>query len=211
MQPETAMELLFESHPLQSGMIMIVGLGNPGETYQYTRHNIGFLVIDKLAARYGIRIHSGTDCSFGTGIIDGRTVSLVKPLTYMNLSGGPILRLASHFGVDLKTLLVVYDDMDLVFGKVKIKQKGGDGGHKGIRSIIDAFDNDGFIRLRIGIGRPRVGTDAIQHVLSPFDTEEANQLEDILTNASDAAVLILQRGVSEGMKCFNGKGVLKSC
>lgn len=206
------METLFDSHHRQSDKFMIAGLGNPGDRYHYTRHNIGFRVVDTIARQYAIplRASESDDCMFGIGMIGGITSVLVKPLSFMNRSGMPILRLAHHFGIHHEALLVVHDEIDLVFGRLKIKQKGGDGGHKGVRSIIDALENDCFTRLRIGIGRPKPGMDVIQYVLSPFDADEANLLDELLALASEAVVSILCVGAKEGMNRFNGKGVLKS-
>ena len=204
------MEMLFDSRPGQAAILMIAGLGNPGEKYHYTRHNIGFRVIDTISEKYDIPIVSISDeYAYGIGTIHSATALMVKPLAFMNLSGLPLTRLAHQFGIHHEALLVVHDEIDLEFGRIKIKQKGGDGGHKGVRSIIDAFGNDCFTRLRIGIGRPKVGNDVTRHVLSPFDEQEAALLSDLLILASDAVVTILCEGSKEGMKRFNGKGVLK--
>jgi PTH1 family peptidyl-tRNA hydrolase len=185
---------------------MLVGLGNPGQAYQQTRHNIGFKVLDRLSHDHGIalncrRFHS---CS-GFGVIAGQAVMLTAPQAFMNRSGPPILRLLSYYGISSKDVLIIHDDIDLAFGRIKIKEKGGHGGHNGLKSVMDALGSGEFSRLRIGIGRPARGSDVIDHVLGPFSSKEIDMLDAVLTRASDAAVTVLCHGAKVGMNRFHRK------
>ncbi|MBI5591388.1 MAG: aminoacyl-tRNA hydrolase [Deltaproteobacteria bacterium] len=183
---------------------MIVGLGNPGPRYAKTRHNIGFEVIEAISREFAIflKMHPA-NARVGRGRIRDREVVLVQPMAYMNLSGNPVYQLAQSFGLSCNDMLIVHDDMDLSFGRIKIKEKGGSGGHKGIQSLMDAFGGGDFARLRMGIGRPEAGTNAVDHVLSSFKVEESNMLERIISRAWDAAVTVLCNGAKEAMNRFN--------
>jgi PTH1 family peptidyl-tRNA hydrolase len=145
------------------------------------------------------------ECLMGLGAIDGQTVILAKPQAFMNLSGPPVSRLAAYFNVTHEHLLVIHDDIDLFFGQIKIKAKGGHGGHNGIRSMIDAFGCGDFPRIRIGIGRPGGETDVTDHVLGKFFPEEIESVKSLLKNAADAALVILNQGIPQGMNQFNKK------
>lgn len=186
------------------GSFMVIGLGNPGPRYSKTRHNIGFEMIDALSREFAIslEIHPA-DARVGRGRIRERDVVLVQPMAYMNLSGIPVCRLAQSFGLSCEDMLIVHDDMDLAFGRIKIKEKGGSGGHNGIQSLIDALGGGDFARLRMGIGRPVAGMNAVDHVLSAFDPEESKALEDFISRARDAAVTVLCNGAKEAMNRFN--------
>lgn len=189
---------------LQNPIRFIVGLGNPGETYSTTRHNIGFVVVDAIAAQFGIPVAKKKfDTLFGRGEVNGNDVLLAKPMAYMNRSGGPIRRLTDYFGISSEEMLVVHDDIDLTFERLKIKKKGGHGGHNGIRSMIDAFGCGDFARLRIGIGRPGNQKAVVDHVLGKFSNQEKEDLTQLVTRARDAAVTILCDGIQEGMNRFN--------
>jgi PTH1 family peptidyl-tRNA hydrolase len=183
---------------------MIVGLGNPGPEYSITRHNIGFEVIDAISREFvlSLKMHP-SNARVGSGRILGKEVVLIQPMAYMNLSGNPVYQLAQSFGLSCEDILIVHDDMDLAFGRIKIKEKGGSGGHKGIQSLMDAFGGGNFARLRMGIGRPEAGMNAVDHVLSSFNLEEKNMLKHIISQARDAAVTVLCNGVKEGMNRFN--------
>lgn len=183
---------------------MLVGLGNPGPRYSKTRHNIGFEVIDAISHEFTItlKMHPA-DARCGCGEIHGKKVALVQPMTYMNLSGNPVYQLARSFGLSCEDMLIVHDDMDLAFGRIKIKEKGGSGGHNGIQSLIDAFGGGDFARLRMGIGRPGAGMNAVDHVLSSFNPEESRMLEHFISKARDAAVTVLCNGAKEAMNRFN--------
>lgn len=189
---------------LEQRVYLVAGLGNPGRKYDRTRHNAGFMVIDTLAAKYGIEVNrSKFDVEFGRGRIDGVEVILAKPQAYMNRSGPPIRQLADYFRIQREALVVIHDDIDLAFDRLKIKEKGGDGGHKGIRSLIQAFGGDQFARLRVGVGRSQTGAGAADHVLSTFSREEQAALDPILQTAVEAVVTILCKGTTEGMNQYN--------
>jgi PTH1 family peptidyl-tRNA hydrolase len=187
---------------------LIVGLGNPGAAYRLTRHNVGFMVTDRLAHRHRISFDSRKFKSiFGLGRIDGRRVILAKPMTFMNLSGPSVRDLAHFFSLDKENLLVIHDDIDLVFGKIKIKQKGGDGGHKGVKSLVEVFGSGAFARVRIGIGRPDTKQEVKGYVLSRFDASQEEVLDEVITMAQDAVETILLRGLKEGMNRFSRKEI----
>lgn len=188
---------------------MIVGLGNPGRKYEPTRHNVGFMVIDRLAEKYNISLsHKKFDCLFGTGTIDEVKVLLVKPQAYMNRSGPPIFGLSAYYNISHEQILVIHDDIDLILGQLKIKAKGGHGGHNGIKSIIDAFGCGDFARIRIGIGRPYAEEiDVTDHVLGRFFPEEIGLIQPVLNNAEDAAVVIISTNITQGMNQFNKKNL----
>ncbi len=183
---------------------MIVGLGNPGPRYAKTRHNVGFEVIEAISRELVISLEMHpANARVGRGRIRGTEVVLVQPMAYMNLSGNPVYQLAQSFGLSCEDMLIVHDDMDLAFGRIKIKEKGGSGGHNGIQSLIDAFGGGDFARLRMGIGRPEAGMNAVDHVLSSFKLEESKMLEHIISRARDAAVTVLCNGAKEAMTRFN--------
>lgn len=189
---------------------LVVGLGNPGPKYDATRHNVGFMVIDALAEIYNIRLESKNrfDALVGRGDIENRPAVLAKPLSYMNRSGIPTQRIAAYFRISSKDLLVVHDDIDLAYGRIKIKEKGGHGGHNGLKSLIEAFGNGDFARIRIGIGRPETGHNVTGHVLGTFHPDERTALERIIERSREAAVSILCQGAKESMNVFNRKDLL---
>jgi len=190
----------------QKRMRLIVGLGNPGSQYENTRHNAGFMVVDKLAGEFGISVNKNKfDVRYGRGAIEGHEVMLAKPMAFMNRSGWPVQKLAAYFKINSKDLMVVHDDIDLAFGRLKIKEKGGHGGHKGLQSIMNAVGEDEFVRLRIGIGRSEAGGSVSDHVLAPFFGDESKQLDSVLIYARDAVVTILTEGSKVGMNRFNEK------
>ena len=185
-----------------------MGLGNPGAAYRLTRHNVGYMVVDRLALRHGISLDKQRFKSvFGSGKVDGRHVILAKPMTFMNLSGPSVRDLATFFDLDTENVLVIHDDIDVVFGKLKIKEKGGDGGHNGVRSLIVAWGSDEFVRIRIGIGRPQMDNDVSAYVLGRFDAEQEKQLSDVISTAEHAVKTVLFEGVSEAMNRFHGKTI----
>jgi PTH1 family peptidyl-tRNA hydrolase len=185
---------------------MLVGLGNPGDTYRQTRHNIGFQVLDRLGRDHDIQLnYRRFMCCSGFGVIADQAVILTAPQAFMNRSGSPVLRLLSYYGISSKDVLIIHDDIDLAFGRIKIKEKGGHGGHNGLKSVMDALGSGDFARLRIGIGRPARGGDVIDHVLGSFSVAENAMLEAILTRASDAAVTVLCHGAKVGMDRFHRK------
>ena len=189
-------------------MRLIVGLGNPGAQYENTRHNAGFMVLDEVAGKFGIPVDKNKfDVRYGRGCIENHAVMLAKPMAYMNRSGWPVQKLAAYYKINSRDLIVVHDDIDLAFGRLKIKEKGGHGGHKGLKSIINAVGEDEFVRLRIGVGRSETGGDVSDHVLGPFLKGEAKQLDAVLDLARDAVVTILTEGSRVGMNRFNKKNL----
>jgi PTH1 family peptidyl-tRNA hydrolase len=192
----------------QKRLRLVVGLGNPGRVYSGTRHNAGFMVADELAKGFSIALSKRKfNAQYGTGSIDGVEVVLAKPMGFMNRSGPPVQKIAGYFRILSEDILVVHDDIDLEFGRLKIKEKGGDGGHKGVRSIMDAFGGGDFARLRIGVGRPDAGNNAADYVLDNFAFEEKKVLSRIIASAKDAVVTILCKGTKEGMNRFNNKKI----
>jgi len=187
-------------------MRLIVGLGNPGAQYENTRHNAGFMVVDKLAGEFGISVNKNKfEMRYGRGAIQDHAVMLAKPMAFMNRSGWPVQKLAAYFKINSKDLIVVHDDIDLAFRRLKIKEKGGHGGHKGLKSIIQAVGEDAFVRLRIGVGRSETLSSVSDHVLGPFYDDELKLLDGILNRAQDAVVTILTEGPKAGMNRFNEK------
>lgn len=183
---------------------LIAGLGNPGRAYEHTRHNAGFLAVDRLAAVSDIPIQKQKfKVLFGHGRMGGHQVVLAKPQDYMNRSGPPLYALAHFFKIPLQAMIIIHDDIDLVFERLKIKEKGGDGGHKGIRSIINAFGADQFVRVRMGVGRPEGERDVVGHVLDAFTPAEKQVLDKLLERTCEAIVTILTKGNLEGMNRFN--------
>ena len=187
---------------------MIVGLGNPGSKYAKTRHNIGFLVIDRLAEKYDIPLtRNKFDNLFGMGKIETVKVVLAKPMAFMNRSGMPIVQMAKYHKLKLDQILVIHDDIDIILGNLKIKAKGGHGGHNGLKSIIDAFGGMEFPRIRLGIGRPDTQIDVTNHVLGKITTDEMKYLEPVLSSAMDAVQTVVKRGITIGMNKFNQNDV----
>ncbi len=185
-------------------MRLIVGLGNPGAQYENTRHNVGFMVVDKLAAKFGISVDKNKfDLRYGRGTIEDHAVMLAKPMAFMNRSGWPVQKLAAYFKINSKDLIIVHDDIDLAFGRLQIKEKGGHGGHKGLKSILNAIGEDEFMRLRIGVGRSETGNSVSDHVLGPFYDDESELLDALLKRARDAVVTILTEGPTVAMNRFN--------
>ncbi len=183
---------------------LVAGLGNPGAEYAGTRHNAGFMALDLLAAAHGIDVQRRKfDVVFGRGRIRGVEVVLAKPQAYMNRSGPPLRQLADFFRIQSEAMVVVHDDIDLAFQRLKIKEKGGDGGHKGIRSIIGAFGGGQFARVRVGVGRSEKGAQVVDHVLSTFNRDERSDLDEFLQRACDAITTILCASITEAMNQFN--------
>ncbi|MDI6776633.1 MAG: aminoacyl-tRNA hydrolase [Syntrophales bacterium] len=192
-------------------MRLIVGLGNPGSQYQFSKHNMGFLVLDKLAQRQNISLSQrGFDARFGKGKIDETTVLLAKPQAFMNLSGVAVRKLTEYFKAGLEDLIVVHDDLDLPFEIIRLKKGGGYGGHKGLGSIIDYLGGSEFIRVRLGIGKPPPGTMVEEYVLGCFSKEEMKILPDITSRACDAVGEVISSGIQTAMNKFNVKGLTKN-
>jgi PTH1 family peptidyl-tRNA hydrolase len=187
---------------------LVAGLGNPGETYARTRHNIGFRAIDHLAEHHGlVWHHSSADLVCARGSIGSTDVLLAKPMAYMNESGPPLRALAEKYRIHCRETVVIYDDIDLAYGRIKIQEKGGSGGHRGLGSIIAAFDTQKFIRLRMGIGRPVNKAEVVDYVLGSFTAEEEVKLKAFLNVADSAVETVLNQGTMTGMNVFNKRGV----
>ena len=190
-------------------MKLIVGLGNPGREYERHRHNIGFRVVDAIADRARIDLsQSRFDGLFGQGTVAGQKVLLLKPQTFMNLSGKAVAQAARFFKVELADLLVVHDELDLPFGRLQLKNGGGAGGHNGLKSIMGQL-GDAFGRLRFGVDKPQ-GPNAKDrvsgYVLSPFSGEEAKALDDLVILALQMAEAWTEEGMTAAMNRFNRKG-----
>lgn len=185
-------------------MKLIVGLGNPGPTYAPTRHNVGFMVVDRLASRFGVPIESKRFRGrFGKGRWAAESVGLLEPATFMNASGESVLAAMRELDVAAGELVVTYDDVDFPLGTVRVAQRGSPGGHKGIRSIVAELGSEEFARVRVGIGRPTVRGDVSEWVLSPFDEHEIEARDQAIERAADAVETILRRGVTAAMNQFN--------
>jgi PTH1 family peptidyl-tRNA hydrolase len=185
---------------------LLVGLGNPGKEYEDTRHNVGFRVVDLIARRVGAPAWRG---KWGAEIAEAKLgrerVLLCKPMEFMNVSGQPVVRVASFWKIDLAHTVVVHDDLDVAFGRIKLAQGGGHGGNNGVRSILAEWGAADFHRVRIGIGRPAPGRDASSWVLSGFGEDDRRELPGVLERAADAASCIVTDGAQVAMNRFNGK------
>ena len=185
-------------------MKLIIGLGNPGVKYQFSRHNMGFLVIDELASNHHISMNQkGFDAFFGKGRINDTPVFLAKPQTYMNLSGVAVRKLIDYFKADPQEMIVLHDDLDLPFPSIRIKAGGGHAGHKGLISIIHHLGDSEFIRVRLGIGKPLMKSMTEDYVLKPFAEHELEQLSHTIIAASDAVAEIITSGIQTAMNHYN--------
>ena len=182
----------------------VVGLGNPGARYRRTRHNVGFMLVDELSSRYGVKFKGGKG-EYMIGISEKLDTAFVKPLTFMNNSGSAVKDIVKRYDVKMEDLLVVYDDLDLILGRFKIKKDGSGGTHNGMKSIIDHLYNDGFPRLKIGIdvaGRRENGS-SVDYVLNNFSRAEKLQILDILPEATDAVECFITQGLEKAMNTYN--------
>lgn len=187
-------------------MYIIVGLGNPTREYQATRHNVGWDAITRLADDHHIPLNSRKHKAIcGSGIIEGEKVLLVQPVTYMNLSGECVRELVDFYKISLQELIVIYDDISLEVGQLRIRKKGSAGGQKGMKSIITHLGTDEFARIRIGIGDKPEGWDLADYVLSRFKEEEQPAIREALKNASDACRMIISSGIDAAMNQYNKK------
>lgn len=188
----------------KSGIRLVVGLGNPGPQYEKSRHNIGFAVVDKLISgfkRLSVKQHA-FDSYLWQGNVKSRKVFFQKPLTFMNVSGDAVLPLTEKYEILPEEILVVYDDMDIPLGRIRIRKAGSGGGHNGINSIIEKLNSAKFARLRTGIGRP--DSNHIEHVLSSFDKSELPLVEKVVKTSAEAVVFALYRNLNLTMSKFNG-------
>jgi len=195
----------------RGGMRLIVGLGNPGREYAHSRHNVGFWCLNCLARRHGIAFSGrGRLATVGEGQVTGRPVILAKPRTFVNLSGRAVSHLLQRYRLSPQQLLVVYDDLDLPLGRVRLRPSGSHGGHRGMRSVIEAIGSEDFPRIRIGIGRPRVAGEptwepevVVGYVLSPMTAEERRILDEAVATAGEAILCLLSEGVEAAMNRYN--------
>ena len=186
-------------------IFIIAGLGNPGSKYDNTRHNVGFNAIDLLSRKHGIKVSKlKHKALIGDGMIKNERVLLVKPQTFMNLSGESIRDLVEWFKVPMEKLILIYDDVDLPLGKVRIRPGGSSGTHNGMRSVIFQLQKDDFPRIRIGIDRAPEGWELADYVLSRFNSDEGKIINAGVSNAADAAEVIVSSGVNAAMNLYNG-------
>ncbi len=185
-------------------MKIVLGLGNPGRKYERTRHNLGFLVVSHVASRNGIVFKKKKYSSWiGEWQRDEEEILLVKPQTYMNHSGHAVKNLFRYLPISAKDLIVIQDDLDLPFGRIRVRSRGGAGGHRGVLSILEALREENFLRVRVGVGRPPAGVDPTDYVLEPFAPEERAQLEEVVSKAADAVECLLLEGPERAMARFN--------
>jgi PTH1 family peptidyl-tRNA hydrolase len=187
---------------------LIVGLGNPGSRYQWTRHNAGFMVLDRLSHLAGIPVgKKGSIGLSGEGFWHGQRLILLKPQAFMNLSGRSVAEVSRFHKIPSEEIIVVHDDLDIPFGRVRLKKGGGHGGHNGLRSILSDIGTGDFIRLRIGIGRPVRG-DVVDYVLQPFSVNEMQDLASVLDGAVDTLESVFSDGLEKTMSLYNNMDYL---
>lgn len=184
---------------------MIVGLGNPGDTYDDTRHNIGWMCTDKIITKYGTKKYKNKLAFYSEAEISGKKILIVIPLTYINRSGFAVDLLKSEFSIQTNNIIVITDDIRLRVGRIKIKSSGGDGGHNGIKSIITALKSQEFMRIRIGVGEPKNQKEHVNYVLSKIPKEEKNILNESIEDSIKAIELLLESGIEKSMNKYNGK------
>jgi PTH1 family peptidyl-tRNA hydrolase len=182
-------------------MRLVVGLGNPGRRYRGTRHNVGFEVVERLARRWGARFRTEGLAEVAEARFAGAPVLLAKPLTYMNRSGDAVREIVSRWRLSSSDVVVVYDDMDLPLGTLRVRVRGSAGGHHGMASVLEALGTFEVSRVRVGIGRPQ--EDAVDHVLSRFEPEEESRVDEVLERAADAVETLLLEGSAAAMERFN--------
>ena len=188
-------------------MFVIVGLGNPGKKYENTRHNAGFIALDALAEKYGISISEKKHKALcGSGVIEGNKVVLIKPQTFMNLSGESVRSIMDFYKIDPEEdMLVIYDDISLAPGNIRIRKKGSAGGHNGIKSIIAHAGTQNFMRIKVGVGEKPSGWDLADYVLGHFSDEDNSKLKEVMPDIIQAATLMVQGDVDKAMNDFNAK------
>lgn len=187
-------------------MYIIAGLGNPTRTYEGTRHNIGFEVIDRLADSFRIDVSIQKNKALcGKGVIEGQKVILAKPQTYMNLSGDSLRELAAYYKVEPENIIVVFDDISLEPGQIRIRPKGSAGGHNGVKNIIARLGTEEFPRVKVGVGEKPKGWDLTDYVLSRFSSEDRKVMDESVKLAAEAVVAIMTQGTDAAMNKYNGK------
>ena len=192
-------------------MKLIAGLGNPGAPYQATRHNLGYCVLDYISRQYNILLKQQTAQALSCQVtLWDIPVVLVKPITFMNLSGAALAPFASYFRLEPPDIIIIHDDLDLEFGSIRVKTRGGSGGHRGIASIINALGDNTFTRIRIGIGRPPSETEEAEFVLQDFSAEEQDKLPELIMEVARCLKTILIEDPEAAMNQFHKKALKRS-
>lgn len=185
-------------------MYLIIGLGNPEEEYARTRHNMGFDTINKISEKYNIKVNKNKFNSlYGTGTIEGERVILLKPQTYMNLSGTALRDFMNFYKLSSKDIIVIYDDLDIEPGIIKIRKKGGPGTHNGMKSVVKEIGTEDFSRIRIGIGNPEYKNDLLNYILTRIPDDEYKILQSSINNAAEAVCEIIRNGIDSAMNLYN--------
>lgn len=194
-----------ESTSTSNYPFLLVGLGNPGREYRSTRHNVGYMVIDRLCGDLGIKLNRlRSKALIGQGLLEGKKVILAKPQTYMNLSGQAVSSLIRYYKIPLDQLLILHDDIDLPVGTLRLRPSGGSAGQRGLASIITQLGTQDFARLRIGIGRPVGQKEAANYVLDNFSSDDLDLITLVLDRAAEAAKMFVVKGLDQAMNTFNG-------
>ena len=185
-------------------MYLIIGLGNPEADYANTRHNMGFEVINQLAKQYEIDLsRKKFQSEYGSGIIEGQKVLLVKPQTFMNASGEAVIQWVNFYKIELDKIMIIYDDMDIEPSKIRIRKSGSPSTHNGMKSVVHFLNSENFPRIRVGIGKPKQGQDIIEYVIGPIPEQEKQVLETSIKQAKQAVIEILKNGINSAMNQFN--------
>ena len=187
--------------------MVIIGLGNPGKEYEKTPHNVGFMMVDAIAKANNIefRLEKKHEAMIGSGIICGEKCYLIKPMTYMNLSGSAVRSFVEYYNIPLEDIVVIYDDMDLPTGKLRIRTNGSSGGHKGMKSIIENLKSNEFSRIRIGIDKPKPGVQVVDYVLHKLTKAEMSLLEPTISKGPEMIETTIKQGINCMMNIYNGK------
>lgn len=189
-------------------MYLIVGLGNPEEEYANTRHNMGFDVINRISEKYNIPVNQKKFNSlYGIGLIENEKVILIKPQTYMNLSGEALIEFKNFYKIETNRIIVIYDDIDLEIGTIRIRKKGSSGTHNGMKSVVENIKTEEFPRIRVGIGKPENMGDLINYVIGKVPKEEQERLKQGVNLATEGTVEIIKNGIDIAMSNCNGKGI----
>ena len=187
--------------------MVIIGLGNPGKEYEKTPHNVGFLMVDEIARANNIefKLEKKHEAMIGTGFISGKKCHIIKPMTYMNLSGNAVRSFVEYYNIPLNELVVIYDDMDLPIGKLRIRKNGSSGGHKGMKSIIENLKSTEISRIRIGIDKPKNGVQVVDYVLHKLTKAEMTLLEPTINKGTEMIDITIKQGIDYMMNIYNGK------
>ncbi|MCK1976649.1 aminoacyl-tRNA hydrolase [Jeotgalicoccus huakuii] len=186
-------------------MKCIIGLGNPGAKYEKTRHNIGFMAIDQLQEDLGLPLDQQKfKCHYGTGVLNGEKIMLIKPQTFMNLSGEGVRPLVDYYNIELSDIVVIYDDLDLPLGRIRLRQKGSGGGHNGIKSLNQHLGGEKYNRIRLGIDRPTDSTPITRYVLGKFSKVDEDTLQKVLEVSSEACQSFVSNDFLDVMNKYNG-------